>query len=506
MRSWPRRLATTLVVAAASAGLLAVGLAVTDVDRGPLARGAGPEPVRRTAPPIPGERAITKLPPRTAAPGTRPLGLKWSWVQPETFGFVARAGGGWTFAEVEWCDVEPSPGVFQWSALDRTVGDARALGHRTLLKLRTGQCWATERPAAGLTRDQTENVSKDPSTPATDLAAHLAFVRAVVQRYAARGVDHYAVENEPDTVNHWAAPLADYRRTVRRVAAAIRRAHPGAHVLDGGVSSTAYGVAMAAAQLRGDPRRALRTYRSYYARRLAGDASRFPAVSGVPALREVLRTATARRAVRAVGVTTSLANAGVVDGYQLHYYEPAAQLRPVLRFLERRLRRGVPVEAWEIGTAWPGPSYAAGRQATELFRIVGVLLAAGVRPLVHLPVAYSGAPGKQQVFRGLVESDGSLLPAGSGWVALNRALGSLRGRPVQRAGGRLTGAVWRTGSREAALVWARRGSVRLGAADVRAVLDARGARVPGPPVVGRAPVLVLGSAGGQLARSLRPGR
>lgn len=508
----PSRITTVAAIAAVAVGVGAVAVAV-EGDGGGGGVGAsitgpgraGPTVARSTpAPAVPNAPAWPPpgLPARVATPGSGPLGLKWSWAQPETFPYVARAAGGWTFAEVEWCAVETRPGHVDWSEVDRVVRRARTLGHRTMLKLRTGRCWATELPSTTLARDRTENVGKDPSTPALDPAAHRAFVRAVVQRYGARGVDHYAVENEPDTVNHWAASIADYEQTVRRVARTIRRTRPGAHVVDGGVSSTAYGVAMAAARMGRAPGQAVRDYRAFYARRLAGDVSRFPAVSSVRELRAVLRTPGARRAIGAVRVAVELANAGVVDGYQLHFYEPAGRLRGVLRFLDRRLRRGVRVEPWEIGSAWPGSGFDQRRQATELFRTVALLLADDARPIVHLPVAYSAAPGKQQVFRGLTDADGTVLAPGRGWVALSRALVGLGDRPVRTARGRLAGAVWRVGGRTAALVWARRGRVALDATDVRRVVDPTGARVAGPPVVGRRPVLVLGSAGGQLARTL----
>lgn len=512
--SRPSRATTVLALAAVAVGLVA-GAVAAEGDGGRAGVSidgpgrAGPPVVRSTPTPgvVPDAAAWPPpgLPARVARPGSGPLGLKWSWAQPETFPYVARAGGGWTFTEVEWCAVETRPGHYDWGEVDRVVRHARALGHRTMLKLRTGRCWATEPPSTTLARDRFENVGKDPSTPPIDPAAHRAFVRAVVERYGARGVDHYAVENEPDTVNHWAASIAAYAETVRRVARTIRRTAPDAHVLDGGVSSTAYGVAMAASRLSRAPRQAVRDYRAFYARRLAGDASRFPAVSSVRELRAVLRTPGARRAISAVRVSVGLANTGVVDGYQLHFYEPAGRLRGLLRFLDGRLRRGVRVEPWEIGSAWPGSGFDQRRQATELFRMVAVLLADDARPVVHLPVAYSAAPGKQQVFRGLTTPDGSVLASGRGWLALSRALvglGERPVRPVRAARGRLAGAVWRVDGRTAALVWARRGRVALDPTDVRRVVDPTGARVAGPPVVGRRPVLVLGSAGGQLARTL----
>ncbi|MGB0100789.1 MAG: hypothetical protein WBP61_10965 [Nocardioides sp.] len=492
-------------VAYLTVGVLSLGLLAAAVTLPGLTDRSGSGGARLSdaegSSPVPG--ATGPVTPQ-AAPGSGPLGLKWSWGQPETFDFVASAAGGWTFLEVEWCHVQPDPGTFDWTRVDSVVREARALGYETMLKLRTGQCWATEPPSAAR-RDTTENTTKTPSTPATDEAAYLAFVRETVRRYAARGVDDYAVENEPDVVNLWSAPVVDYERLAIRVAAAVHDVHPGAHVLDAGASSTAYGVAMAAASIDQDPDAALRTYQAYYARRIDGGMSRFPAVADVNELQRVLASEPAQRAVQAVETGIRLANSDAFDAYQLHFYEDPAQLPELLGYLGGRLQDDVPIEAWEVGVAWPGATYDEQVQAEDVFRLVGSLLDGGVRRIVYLPAAYSPAPEKVQVFRGLTHADGEMLPAGQGWVALATALKGLHDAPVASAGGELRGATWRIGQRQAALLWSSGGQVSLDADDVDQVVDASGAVVEGPPVIGSAPVLVLGSAGGELARQVGAG-
>jgi hypothetical protein len=317
-------------------------------------------------------------------------------------------------------------------------------------------------------------------------------------------VHRYAIENEPDVTNFWAAPLSAYARLVRRVAPVIRKADSRARIIDAGTSSTAYGVVLAADKLRHHPRAALRTYRRYYARRISGGISRWPAADSVQELRAILTSAPAHRAERAVQVNLRLANRRVVDAYQLHYYEPASQLDALLRYLNRHLHRSVAIEAWEIGVARPGSGYDARAQADDTFRIVGRLLAAGVRPIVYLPVAFTPS-GRPQVFRGLVQPDGAVLASGNGWLALAEALARLHDGRVHKAGGGLFGATWSSDGRDAALVWAKHGRVSLDARDVDMILDATGRAVDGLVIGGR-PRLVLGSAGGGLPRRLAHGR
>jgi hypothetical protein len=460
-----------------------------------------------TDPAEPGEPLSTEaveptVPLDVGAPGSGPLGLKWSWFQPATFDFVRQASGGWTFAELDWCEIEPVQGQLDWTELDEVVRQSIELGHQPMLKLRTGQCWATQPPTTG-DIDTTEAAWKKPSTPPVDTATYLDFVTQAVQRYAAMGVHEYAVENEVDVVNFWATDVSAYEQLVREVAPAIRAADPESRVLDAGVSSTSYGVVMAADQLAaGDDEAALQTYQDYYGRRLSSGVSRWPALSTVDELRTVLDGVPARRSVEAEDLAVRLAQDGVVDAYQLHYYEPVSDLPELLDHLKERLGGSVPIEAWEVGVAWPGEDYDEQAHADQVFRLVSTLLAHDVHRIVYLPVAYT--PGsKAQVFRGLTHEDGTVLPAGQGWIALNQALKDLGDAVPVPVSGDLTGVTWTVDGQSWAIVWSSDGEpAALPAGAVERVVDAAGAPVPTDQPVGEAPVLVTGSVGDDLAHRL----
>jgi hypothetical protein len=427
--------------------------------------------------------------------------LKWNRFQPQTADFVRRTAGGWTFTEIEWCEVEPNPGQRDWSTLDEAVSSIRDLGHEPMIKIRTGQCWGTSAPLTG-GFDRTEATFKTPSTPPTDLPAYLAFVTDLVHRYAALGVHEYAVENEVDVTNFWAADVADYDRLVRQVAPAIRKADPEARVLDGGVSSTSYGVALAADQLAsGDEDGALSTYQRYYSRRIRGGVSRWPLVSSVGSLRVQVNSEMGQRSVQAVDLATRLATEGVVDVYQLHFYETVEALPQLLDFLTDRIGGAAPIEAWEAGVAWPGSDYDQREHAEETYRLVALLLARGVRRIVYLPVAYT--PGdRTQVFRGLVLDDGTPLLAGHAWVALTDALAGLGDGTLTPLTGDLSGVAWSGANGDGAIVWATGEPTALPGGSAERVLDAAGGEVDVDQRVGDAPVLVLGSAGQDLAGAL----
>ena len=451
-----------------------------------------PEP-RASDSPAPTSSPTTSAPIVVNQPGTGPLGLKWSWFQPATFDYVRQASGGWTFTEIEWCEVEKVQGQRDWTEVDRIVQDSLDLGHQPMLKLRTGQCWGTQ-PATVGGRDSTESTQKTPSTLPVDMAAYLDFVTEAVQRYAALGVHEYAVENEVDVVNFWATDVPSYETLVRAVVPAIRTADPQARVLDAGLSSTSYGVVLASDLLTaGDEEGALQTYEAHYGRRQASGVSRWPAVSSVEELQNVLAGEPAQRSIAAEDVSVRLAHDGVVDAYQLHYYEAASALPELLDHLQERIGDSVPIEGWEIGVAWPGDDYDERAHADEVFELVSTLLAHDVRHVVYLPVAYT--PGaKTQVFRGLVHEDGTLLPAGQGWIALNDALLGLGDADPTPVDGELTGVSWTADGTSYAIVRATGDPVTL-PGGVQRVVDATGAEVPADQPVGEAPVLVTGPLG-----------
>jgi hypothetical protein len=416
---------------------------------------------------------------------------------------VRRSSGGWTFTEVEWCEVEPSPGQRDWSQLDAVVRESFDVGQEPMIKLRTGQCWGTLPPEAGVL-DQTEATAKTPSTPPSDVDAYLAFVTDLVRRYAAMGVHQYAVENEVDVVNFWAADPAAYDDLVRAVAPAVREADPQARVLDAGVSSTSYGVALAADLLAsGDEAGALETYQHYYDRRLAAGLSRWPPVSSAAGLRGLLDEAAARRSIDSVEVAVGLATDGVVDAYQLHFYENVELLPRLLDFVSDRIG-SVPIEAWEIGVAWPGAGFDEQAQADELLRMVALLLADDVRRIVYLPVAFT--PGdREQVFRGLIHQDGTPMLAAHTWVTLVDALAGLGDGALTPLSGDLTGVVWHHGKRDAGIVWATSEPTALPGQGIAEVLDVAGRESDRDQPVGSAPVLVVGSVGEDLASRLADG-
>jgi hypothetical protein len=394
-----------LVVAACTGG---------DGDRGERSAGPGRQrPASTTTAPA----APTTTTAGTAA-GGHPLGAKWNWYQyrdsPSILAGIERLGGGSTFLELVWCYAERDdgrPGT-DWSLYDGQVRQAADLGYEAMIKLRTGTCALTGGADDGSPLD-------DPSALPADPVAYDAFVAEAVARYAAQGVHRWAIENEVDARNSWSPAPAEYEAFARRVAGVVREADPDAVVYDSGLSGTVYGVSFAADRLEeGNAAGAADLYEGSYRRGVPG-SQRFPPGDTPGAVTAAAGGDLGRRVQEALDVTARLAGDGVVDRWQLHWYEPVEVLPEALADLRARLPDGFPIEAWEAGVYWPGADYDPAAHAAETVRLVAELLAQGVERVVYLPVFYTvGGRQPQEIWRGLYEPSGQARPAAAAFETM----------------------------------------------------------------------------------------
>jgi hypothetical protein len=364
--------------------------------------------------------------PSYAGPAVRgqanPLGAKWDWSRLDSFSpYLKGLSGGATFYELVWCQVEPQPGMRDWSVVDGVARSSQRLGYRLYLKIRVGSCWANRDRGGHLRGAKRKTASAMP----VDLAAYRGFVDAAVRRYAAMGVHEYAIENEPNAANFWEGTPQQLERLATEAAAAIRAADPKALVVDPGVSSTAYGVAIAKRLLdQGHPDEAVAAYQRYYARRFPVRGRNLPQAHNEAELRAALQTDQARGNLAYLQLADRLAANRVVDVRQLHFYEPWDNVPALVDYLHATLPAGFPVQAWEVGMFWVGGTGQPQARAGEVVKTVASLLAGGVRPVIWLPLAFDpgGRHGDEPRY-GLLDPDGAVRPAGDAVRSIAAAAG-----------------------------------------------------------------------------------
>jgi hypothetical protein len=338
--------------------------------------------------------------------GPAVLGVKWDWDRAAAYdSFLKGFGGGDTFYELVWCDVETAPGLRSWARIDEVVDGAARDGFEMNLKIRVGSCWATNSRL-----DARGGKNKTASLMPRDMAAYQDFVRAVVARYAPKGVHRYAVENEVNGNGFWQSTPADYERMVRAASTTIRAADPKAIVLDGGISATAYGAGVSQWLLdQGKTAEAIAAWSAFYERRFDVRGDQLPRVKDAAGLRAALAGDQPARNLAFLEATFHLAADGVLDAYQLHFYEPWNNVPLLLSYLHTRLPARLPVESWETGIFWPGGDEQA--VPGETVKLTSLLLAGGVRRIIWLPAAHDPNGRRDAEYRfGLFDPDGQPRP------------------------------------------------------------------------------------------------
>ena len=128
-----------------------------------------------------------------------------------------------------WDQIEPQPGVYDWSRWDVIVRQCEQHGLRIIAVLDASPAWA--RPAGD---------AKNPLAPPRDPADLAAFARALATRYG-RVINDYQVWDEPNVYPHWGERDVDpagYVQLLRTVGDAIRAADPGARIIAAALAPT----------------------------------------------------------------------------------------------------------------------------------------------------------------------------------------------------------------------------------------------------------------------------
>lgn len=197
--------------------------------------------VGEDAPPSPTATTASPLPPPTAAPSPPtptplpPVVFKPGWgVQVHLFGvdvdqalgWARGTGVEWVKQQVEWTNVEYTPGEYDWRELDRIVDKVNGYGFKLMLGVNHAPAWT-----------RTETVEYGPPH---DPAEFGRFMSQLAGRYRGR-VAAYELWNEPNLRREWRGEPLDpalFVALIREGAQAIRAADPAAKIISGGPAVT----------------------------------------------------------------------------------------------------------------------------------------------------------------------------------------------------------------------------------------------------------------------------
>jgi hypothetical protein len=421
-------------------------------------------------------------------PVTRfPVGVKYARVAFDTYKpyLTTLGGGSGTFYEAVWCDIEPNEGTYDWSELDEVVAQAESVGQELMLKVRVGSCWAT----GGQIGEARGSKGKTASATPADMAKYDAFLKALVDRYGAKGVKEWAIENEVNNTAQWAGTPDEYVALVKHAAEVIKKAQPDAVILDSGVSSPTMGTGIVVDLLnQGRDADALAAYQRYYARRHTSRTKDYPQITTVDELKTLVASDKWQYNEAIIEATLGLAKDHVIDRLQMHFYERWDAAPLLVSFLRSKIPDGMPIEAWEVGLFDVDDSMPEAQLSEEVTKTVSQLLAYGVARVLWLPLAAdpNGTGGEEKRF-GLLEPDGTPRPVAQAYQQLVKATTGATLQPLDSKG--LMGLVARQGDKATVVAWASDAPVQ---ADWAAGASAVGASTSsdGTGGIGTAPVMV----------------
>lgn len=140
----------------------------------------------------------------------------------------------WDAGSINWSDLEPSRGQWQFGTLDRFVSLAQE--HHTALLLALGGCpsWASSRPQLR------SDYSPGFTAPPANIEDWRNYVRTVVRRYKGR-IEAYEIWNEPNLAGFWSGTTDQMLTLTKEAFQVIHTVDPNAVVVSPSATA-AYGV------------------------------------------------------------------------------------------------------------------------------------------------------------------------------------------------------------------------------------------------------------------------
>lgn len=137
------------------------------------------------------------------------------------------AGFGWIRQRLDWAEIEPLQGQFQWQPSDAILADIGESGLVPILLLDGSPAWA-----------RADVDADNPLAPPVDPQDFANFAQAVAQRYQST---FYQLWDEPNIAPHWGSRWVEpieYTRLLRDAGCAIRAVDPNAVIISAALAPT----------------------------------------------------------------------------------------------------------------------------------------------------------------------------------------------------------------------------------------------------------------------------
>lgn len=334
----------------------------------------------------------------------------------------------WMRSQMRWEALEPALNQYNWKPVDKLIRQVRENDIGIALIIYTGQGWATYcDPKIATLNTKTHCPPKDLSEVWDERYGYSQNYYNFIYNLAKRlkgYVNHFIIHNEVNSLRFWHGTAEQYLRLRKTAYKAAHDANPQAIVIDNGLASLVWGIAVADDLLKQSKEaEAVRFGNSFFSR--GEDFSPFKTGE------EIIRKAESKRKKekeRAIEFVREIFKEPAFDWFSFHFYDNVESLPQVISWIKEQMRKNGyerPIIISECGYADPSGSLddpdIQRKAAQDLVKMHLIAFSQGILQLNWLPIQeYFLEAGKFNAsLKGLFSQGGEIRPAGRAWKFLS---------------------------------------------------------------------------------------
>lgn len=336
----------------------------------------------------------------------------------------------WLRSQTRWDNLEPKPSQYNWLPMDklRRLASENNLG--ITLIIYTGQGWASYcDPSISTLNKKTHCPPKDLSNVWDERYGYSKTYYNFVYNLAKhlKGyINHFIIHNEVNSLRFWHAAVGQYLRLRKTAYKAIHDANPEAIVIDNGLASPVWGIAIVDDLLRqGKDNEAVDFGNSFFARQVSS-----PFKTGEDILKHAEQKR-GREKQRAMEFAREIFKEPAFDWFSFHFYDNVESLPQVISWIKEQMGKN----GYERSMIISECGYADSRgslddplvqkkAARDLVKMHLIAFSQGILQLHWLPIQeeFPEAGKLNTNLKGLFSKTGEIRPAGRAWKFLNSIL------------------------------------------------------------------------------------
>lgn len=319
-------------------------------------------------------------PPQTNGPMTITSGVSLgAGVQPETLrqtcDVIQQYGSKYQWFTINWSEVEPAKGKWNFARIDKWVDGYRSCGQEVATHVDSNAEWAIVPSPSG---------TKTRGNPPKNYQDYYDFMFNLATHFKGR-ISRYSIENEAHAEQNWSGTPEEYIKLLQTAYKAIKAADPNALIEDPGMSFEGWGYLTANWLYNQGKIQEAIDFANSYATKYHPDRAKV--VENATQLQEILQKPGVVFTVKWEDLIFQ--NHDYLDRIQVHYYGPWQDLPIVTDFIHEKLTavgaKDMPLDFFEMGYGWqgaPGNGYDPQAHARDLPKLLTLALAGGADRLV----------------------------------------------------------------------------------------------------------------------------